>query len=58
MRKTEIPINKPVYLGILILELSQILIYKFWYNYVKTKYDEKAKLCYIDFIVYIKTDDT
>ena len=61
MKKTEIPINKPIYLGIPILELSQMLIYKFWYNYVKTKYGEEAKLCYIDtdsFIVYIKIDDT
>ena len=35
-------------------------MYKFQYNYVKPKYDEKANLCYIDtnnFIVYIKTDD-
>ena len=48
MKKTEIPINKPIYLGIPILELSQMLIYKFWYNYVKTKYGEEAKLCYID----------
>ena len=34
-------------------------MYDFWYDYVKTKYSEKAKLCYIDtekFIVYIKTD--
>ena len=52
--------NKPVYLGLLILELSKILMYEFWYDYVKPKYGEKAKLCYMDtdsFIVYIKTDD-
>ena len=39
--------NKPVYLGLLILELSKILMYQFWYDYVKPKYGEKAKLCYI-----------
>ena len=53
--------NKPVYLGLSILELSEILIYEFWSDYVKPKYDEKAKLSYMDtnsFIVYIKTDDT
>ena len=53
--------NKPVYLGISILEVSKILMYEFWYDYVKPKYDEKEKLCYMDtdnFIVYIKTDDT
>ena len=52
--------NKSVYLGLSILELSKILMYEFWYDYVKPKYGEKAKLCYMDtdsFIVYIKTDD-
>ena len=60
MKKTEILMNKPVYLGLLILELSIILMYEFWYDYVKPKYGEKVKLCYMDtdsFIVYIKTDD-
>ena len=52
--------NKPVYLRLSILELSKIVMYRFWYDYVKPKYDEKAKLCYMDtdrFIVYVKTDD-
>ena len=39
--------NKRVYLGLSILELNKILIYKFWYDYVKPKYGEKAKLCQI-----------
>ena len=59
MRKAEILINKPVYLGLSILELSKILMYEFWYDYAKPKYGEKAKLCYMDtgsFIVYTKTD--
>ena len=50
--------NKPAYLGLSILELSKILIYEFWYDYVKPKYGKKGKLCYMDtdsFIVYIKT---
>ena len=45
---------KPVY-----LDSSKILMYEFWYDYVKPKYGEKAKLCYMDtgsFIVYTKTD--
>ena len=57
--KTQIFMNKPVYLGLSILELSRILIFGFWYDYVKPKYGEKTKLCYMDtdsFIVYIKTD--
>ena len=52
--------NKSVYFGLSILEFSQILMYQFWYGYVKPKYDKKAKLCYMDadsFIVYIKADD-
>ena len=52
--------NKPVHLGLSILELSIILVYEFWYDYVKLKYGEKAKLCYMDtetFTVYIKTED-
>ena len=44
MKKTEILMNKPVYLGLSILELSKILMYEFWYNYVKLKYGEKPKL--------------
>ena len=40
--------NKPVHLGFSILELSRILMYEFWYDYVKTKYGEKSKLCYMD----------
>ena len=59
MTKTEILMNKLVYLGFSILELSIILMYEFWYDYVKPKYGEKAKLCCMDtdsFIVYIKTD--
>ena len=60
MIKTEILIKRPFYLGLSVLELSTILIYEFWYAYLKPKYREKGKLCYMDavsFIVYIKTDD-
>ena len=60
MKKTEIFMNKPVCLGFSILELSKILMHEFWHDYVKPKFDEKAKLCYMDtviFTVYIKTDD-
>ena len=60
IRKTQIPINKPVYLGLSILDLSKIVMYKFWYDYVKPKYDGNARLCYMDtdsFVVHVKTDD-
>ena len=51
--------NKAVYLGLSILELSEIVLYEFWYDHVKPKYCETVKHCYMDtesFIVYIKTD--
>ena len=37
--------NKPVYLGLSILEISKIVMYEFSYDYIKPKYDKKAKLC-------------
>ena len=52
--------NKPVCLGLSILELIKKLMNEFWYDYVKPKHSEKAKLCYMDtdsFRVCIKTDD-
>ena len=52
--------NKQVYLGLSVLELSKIAMYEFWYDYVKPKYEEKAKLRYMDtdsFIVHVKIDD-
>ena len=48
MKKTKIKINKALYLGISRLDISKTLMYEFWYNYVKPKYQDKAKLCYID----------
>ena len=60
MRKTQILRNKPVYLGISILVLSKTVMYDFWCDFVKPKYDEKAKLCYLNtdsFIVHIKIDN-
>ena len=46
--KSQIVINKLVYLGLSILDLRKTVMYEFWYNYVKPKYGENAKLCYID----------
>ena len=53
-------VNKPVYLGLSILEISRIIVYEVWYGYVKPKYWEKTKFCYMGtdiFIVYKKTED-
>ena len=46
MMKTKLYFNKPVYLGMSILDLSKSLMYDFHYNYTKTKYRDKAKLLF------------
>ena len=58
MGKTQILMNKLVYLVFSILYLSKTIMYKFWYDYVKPKFGE-TRLCYTDtdsFIVHIKAD--
>ena len=52
--------NKPLYLEFSILDLSKILMYESWCDYVKPKYREKPKLILMDtdgFTAYIKIDD-
>ena len=52
--------NKPAYLVLSILEISKALMHEFWYDYIKPKYHNNAKLCYMDtdsFIINIKTED-
>ena len=52
--------NKLIYLGMSILDISKTLMYEFWYDYIKPKYQDRAKLCYMDtdsFAIYIKTED-
>ena len=59
-KKTKVKMNKPIYLGMSILDTSKTLIYGFWYYYIKPKYQHKAKICYMDtgsFIIHIKTED-
>ena len=60
MKKTKIKMNKPICLGLPILEISKILIYEFWYDFMKPKYANNAKLCYTDtdsFIINSKRND-
>ena len=60
IKKVEVTMNKPIYLGQAILDISKTLMYEFWYNYIKPKYGDKGRLCYTDtdsFAIYIKTED-
>ena len=60
MKMTKVKMNKPVYLGMSILDISQILMYEFWYDHVTPKYKDRAKLCYMDtdsFVINIFTED-
>ena len=60
MKKTKVKMNKPIYLVLSILEISKTLMYEFWYDYMKPKYDNNVKLCYMDtdsFIMNIKAND-
>ena len=60
MKKMKAKMNKPLYLGLSILEIRKIQMYEFWYDYIKPNYQDKAKLCYTDtdsFVINNKTED-
>ena len=60
MKKTSLTMNKPVYLGMSILDLSKIIMFDFHYKYIKPKYENKAKLLFTDtdsFLYEIQTED-
>ena len=60
MKKIKVKMNKPIYLGLSISEISKTLMYEFWYDYIKPKYQGNTKLCYMDkdsFNINIKTED-
>ena len=60
IKKTKVKMTKPLYLGMSILDVSKILMYEFWYDYINRKYGDKVNLCYTDtdsFIINIKTKD-
>ena len=59
MKKINVKMNKLIYLGMSILDISKTLTYEFWYDYIKPKYENRAKLCYRDtdnFVIYIKPE--
>ena len=60
LKKVQVKMNKPIYLGQSILDISKLLPYEFHYDYMKPKYEEKVTLCYTDtdsLVYYINTDD-
>ena len=60
MKKTRVKMAKPLYLGMSILDISKILMYEFWYAYIRPIYGDRKNLFYTDtdsFVIYIKTKD-
>ena len=60
MKRTKVKMHKPIYLGLPILKISKLLMNEFWYDYMKPKYGDNVKLCYMDtdsFIMNIKTEN-
>ena len=60
MNKTKVKMNKPIHLGLSILDISKTLMHEFWYVYMKPKYNDNVKLCYMDtdsFVMNIRTND-
>ena len=60
MKKIKVKMNKPVYLVLTILKINKTLMYEFWYDYIKPKYQYNARLCYMDtdsLIIHIKIED-
>ena len=60
MKKTNVKMNKPIYLDMSILDISKMLMYKFWYDYINPKYGDREKLCYTDtdsFFIHIITEN-
>ena len=54
MKKTKVKMNKPVYLGFLILEISKILMYEYWHDYMKPKYQNNAKTMLYGYLFILK----
>ena len=60
MKKTKVKMTKLRYSGMSILDISKTLMYEVWYDYIKPKYEDRAKLCYTDtdgFVINIITED-
>ena len=47
MKKTQVLMKKPIYLWLSVSNIRQIVMHEFWYDFIKPKYGENARLCYI-----------
>ena len=59
MKKTRVKMTNTIFIGMSTLDISKILMYELWYDYIEPKYGDRAKVCYTDtdsFIIYIKTE--
>ena len=52
MKRTKVKMNKPIYSGLSILEISKLLMHEFWSDYMKPKYGDNVKLCYMELYGY------
>ena len=60
MKEIKVKMNKPTYLDISTLDISKTLMYEFWYDYIKPRYQDRAQLCYMDtdsFVFHITTEN-
>eukprot|EP01052_Picozoa_sp_SAG31_P037904 SAG31_NODE_4970_length_2827_cov_3.862903_1_plen_213_part_00 len=60
MKKKTIVLNKPIYAGMCILDLSKLHMYRFHYDFIKPKYGDRAKLLFTDtdsLCYHVRTDD-
>ena len=54
MKKKKVKMNTTLYLGFLILEIGKSIKNEFWYDYIKPKYQNIAKLYYVDFMIFVE----
>ena len=60
LKKTKVKMNRPIYIGMSVLDIRKALMYEFLYVYIKPKYQDKEELCYMETdsnVIYIKTKD-